>query len=418
MEDETDLYMFFFLELVYCTSISLNVVGTVTDCVVLITFLTPQYSLDHPPTVAQAIQASVPVIQAEILGLKFQYGFQALLYRFCLRNNHLLLTFNMIGISRKITYTSNADVENDEEHLDESIFREMYVLLYNRSLCYFHIVYFDLTLFFLSFHVLFSSEYCVGVGMHYYTSLPVVKKNSQYDNPPYSDTIRLNNLCRNKYIPMGYTKERLKGMPAQMIQADFGVLSEKVKSHFGEVPALIGQMVVDFRMMPGPYGSRLYIKIEEQLEKILFECYGILSPTFVLELPCSQFQWKKIEDIIAVSSGYTATFKKFNLGQLVKSNHEKINGYLRSQEWNTAPENSKWLRIIKNGAEVKKGKINNVSSKSTNNKTKIIRKKTHHTSVVASNTRIMNRECDASDSDRSDVTSLEGKCNLHINVLS
>ena len=44
--------------------------------------------------------------------------------------------------------------------------------------------------------------------------------------------------------------------------------------------------------------------------------------------------------------------------------------------------------------------------------------KRNHASVVASNTRMTSMNGEASDSDRSDVTSLEGKCPLHINVLS
>ena len=44
--------------------------------------------------------------------------------------------------------------------------------------------------------------------------------------------------------------------------------------------------------------------------------------------------------------------------------------------------------------------------------------KRNHASVVASNTRMTSMNGEASDSDRSDVTSLEGKCNLHISVLS
>ena len=41
-----------------------------------------------------------------------------------------------------------------------------------------------------------------------------------------------------------------------------------------------------------------------------------------------------------------------------------------------------------------------------------------HAAVVASKKRIINMNGEVRDSDRSDVTSLEGKINLHINVLA
>ena len=100
-------------------------------------------------------------------------------------------------------------------------------------------------------------------------------------------------------------------------------------------------------MMPSVYEYQCYSSIEKELVRILFENYGILSPTFELELPCISFQWIEIEEIVSVSRGYTATVIEFTLGRLVKSNHNKPNKYQMQPNWNTAPEGSKWLKIKK-----------------------------------------------------------------------
>jgi hypothetical protein len=117
--------------------------------------------------------------------------------------------------------------------------------------------------------------------MHSYSDSPAVNKKIKVDNPPYSDTIRLNNLCNNKYIPVGYTNRCVNSECSRIIEGDFSVLAENVEEYFLKKKyAVIGLMVVDFRMMPGPYGLQSYTKIEKSLVEVLFTYYEILSPTF------------------------------------------------------------------------------------------------------------------------------------------
>ena len=73
------------------------------------------------------------------------------------------------------------------------------------------------------------------------------------------------------------------------------------------------------------------------------------------------------------------------------------------------------MKITNNGEEVK---INDRRSENTDNEGSRRRKKHNHATVVASKKRIINMNGEVRDSDRSDVTSLEGKINLHINVLA
>ena len=213
---------------------------------------------------------------------------------------------------------------------------------------------------------------------------------------------------------MGYTNSCI-GENDRIIGGKFNNLRENVYRYFRGKNILIGLIIADFVMMPSVYGYQCYSSIEKELVRILFENYEILSPTFELELPCISFQWKEIEEIISVSRGYTATVIEFSLGRLVKSNHNKPNEYQIKPNWNTAPEGSKWLKITKNGEEVK---INNKRSEKIDNKGSRRRKSHNHATDVASKKRIINMNGEVRDSDRSDVTSLEGKINLHINVLA
>ena len=172
------------------------------------------------------------------------------------------------------------------------------------------------TLFLYPYYVSFRLEYCLGIAMHFYKSLPDSTRRIIRTNPPYSDVVRLNNLCNGKYVPMGYTNSCI-GENDRIIGGKFNNLRENVYRYFRGKNILIGLIIADFVMMPSVYGYQCYSSIEKELVRILFENYGILSPTFELELPCISFQWIEIEEIVSVSRGYTATVIEFTLGRLV-----------------------------------------------------------------------------------------------------
>ena len=164
-----------------------------------------------------------------------------------------------------------------------------------------------------------------------------------------SDTVRLSAAAGSSYCPVGYSHLCASDLgPSRVINGEFNVASDYISDYCLTEKRLLGCCVVDFRMMPGPYGRNNYQDIEKSLITLLTQNHHHLTNTFSLELPFTKnYGWSSIREALLNSQGYEVDEIKWDKGLLVESNLTTKNPYLTNNIIRPDDE-SKWIKISRN----------------------------------------------------------------------